>query len=143
MSFLRAVANILQSSLCLLLDVQRAAILPGFGGNSFDHHMDIDTHGDVEIRFGHFACRQRRRRVSLSSYASLPILIFYRGTFSTYSLLSRFANITKRDPREASLIKMERYLTTDLEGATQTIRSRLEKSRFARGLLKTIGVLAV
>lgn len=65
------------------------------------------------------------------------------GTFSTYSLLSRFANITKRDPREASLIKMERYLSNDLEGATLTIRSRLEKSKFARGLLKTIGVLAV
>jgi len=38
---------------------------------------------------------------------------------------------------------MERYLSNDLEGATLTIRSRLEKSKFARGLLKTIGVLAV
>jgi KUP system potassium uptake protein len=38
---------------------------------------------------------------------------------------------------------MERYLTGDLEGATLKVRSRLEKSRFARGLLKTIGVLAV
>lgn len=65
------------------------------------------------------------------------------GTFSTYSLLSRFANITKRDPREASLIKMERYLSGDLERANLNVRSRLEKSRFARGLLKTIGVLAV
>jgi KUP system potassium uptake protein len=65
------------------------------------------------------------------------------GTFSTYSLLSRFANITKRDPREASLIKMERYLSGDLERANLNVRSRLENSRFARGLLKTIGVLAV
>ncbi|KAI9053722.1 hypothetical protein LZ554_002673 [Drepanopeziza brunnea f. sp. 'monogermtubi'] len=65
------------------------------------------------------------------------------GTFSTYSLLSRFANITKRDPREASLIKMERYVTGDIEGANLRVRSRIENSKFARGLLKTIGVLAV
>ncbi|KAG4443691.1 hypothetical protein IFR05_000780 [Cadophora sp. M221] len=65
------------------------------------------------------------------------------GTFSTYSLLSRFANITKRDPREASLIKMERHLTGDIEGANLRVRSRIEKSKIARGLLKTIGVLAV
>ncbi|KAL2064810.1 hypothetical protein VTL71DRAFT_3950 [Oculimacula yallundae] len=65
------------------------------------------------------------------------------GTFSTYSLLSRYANITKRDPREASLIKMERYLTGDIEGANLRVRSRIENSKWARGLLKVIGVLAV
>ncbi|CAG8949569.1 hypothetical protein HYFRA_00007802 [Hymenoscyphus fraxineus] len=81
------------------------------------------------------------------------------GTFSTYSLLSRYvsflptilgtilkiskANITKRDPREASLIKMERHLTTDLYKANRQVRSGIENSRFAKGLLKTIGVLAV
>ncbi|OCK88413.1 potassium transporter [Cenococcum geophilum 1.58] len=65
------------------------------------------------------------------------------GTFSCYSLLSRFANITKHDPRELSLIKMERYLSGDLRRANRHLRSRIEKSRFARGLLKAIGVLAV
>ncbi|CZT03000.1 probable HAK-1 potassium transporter [Rhynchosporium graminicola] len=65
------------------------------------------------------------------------------GTFSTYSLLSRFANITKRDPREASLIKMERYLTGDIEGANLRVRNRIEKSKYARAALKVIGVLAV
>jgi len=82
------------------------------------------------------------------------------GTFSTYSLISRYvsvlqcrleilpaneskAHITKRDPREASLIKMERFLTGDLNRSNLHVRSRLEKSRFAKGLLKTIGVLAV
>ncbi|KUJ22256.1 potassium transporter, partial [Mollisia scopiformis] len=65
------------------------------------------------------------------------------GTFSTYSLLSRYANITKRDPREASLIKMERHLTGDLKRPNRGIRSSMEKSTFLRGLLKTIGVLAV
>jgi KUP system potassium uptake protein len=38
---------------------------------------------------------------------------------------------------------MERYLTGDLERVTLKVRSRLEKSGFARGLLKTIGILAV
>jgi len=38
---------------------------------------------------------------------------------------------------------MERYLTGDLERANRHVRSGIEKSRFARGLLKTIGVLAV
>ncbi|EPE24954.1 hypothetical protein GLAREA_11535 [Glarea lozoyensis ATCC 20868] len=65
------------------------------------------------------------------------------GTFSTYSLLSRYANITKRDPREASLIKMERHLTDDLYKVNRSVRSGIESSKFARGLLKIIGVLAV
>ena len=38
---------------------------------------------------------------------------------------------------------MERYLSGDLRRANRHLRSRIEKSRFARGLLKTIGVLAV
>ncbi|CAI6274434.1 unnamed protein product [Periconia digitata] len=65
------------------------------------------------------------------------------GTFSTYSLLSRYANIANRDPREATMIRMERMLTNDLSRSTKTVRSTIEKTRFFRGLLKTIGVLAV
>jgi KUP system potassium uptake protein len=65
------------------------------------------------------------------------------GTFSTYSLLSRYANIANRDPREASLIRMQRYNTNDLGRSTKTIRSGMEGSKFFRALLKTIGVLAV
>ncbi|KAI1105464.1 potassium transporter [Jackrogersella minutella] len=65
------------------------------------------------------------------------------GTFSCYSLLTRYANITDRDPREARLIKMERYLTQDMRTSNRTLRSTIERSRFTRGLLKTIGVLAV
>jgi len=38
---------------------------------------------------------------------------------------------------------MERYLTGDLKKASLRVRSGLEKSTFARALLKTIGVLAV
>ncbi|KAJ6019351.1 hypothetical protein N7522_001418 [Penicillium canescens] len=52
-------------------------------------------------------------------------------------------NITHRDPREASLVQMKRYLSGDLESAGQKVRKRLESSRFARGLLKVVGVLAV
>jgi KUP system potassium uptake protein len=65
------------------------------------------------------------------------------GTFSTYSLLSRYANIANRDPREATLIRMERHLTQDLGRSTKNIRATIEQSKFFRGLLKTIGVLAV
>lgn len=38
---------------------------------------------------------------------------------------------------------MERHLTNDLGRSTQNIRSTIEKSGLFRGLLKTIGVLAV
>ncbi len=83
------------------------------------------------------------------------------GTFSTYSLLSRYVstllplpvrvrilkevqiNITSRDPREASLIQMRRFDTGDLKGTGGKIRNGIEHSKFAKGLLKTIGVLAV
>ncbi|KAF2234202.1 potassium transporter [Viridothelium virens] len=66
------------------------------------------------------------------------------GTFSTYSLLSRYVlNITNRDPREASLIEMKRYLSGDLETAGRYMRYGIEKSTFIKALLKVIGVLAV
>ncbi|KAI1384963.1 potassium transporter [Hypoxylon trugodes] len=65
------------------------------------------------------------------------------GTFSCYSLLTRYANITDRDPREARLIKMERHETQDMRPSNRTVRSTIERSMFTRGLLKTIGVLAV
>ncbi|KAF2866380.1 potassium transporter-domain-containing protein [Massariosphaeria phaeospora] len=65
------------------------------------------------------------------------------GTFSTYSLLSRYANISNRDPREASMIRMERHKSNELGRSTKNIRSTLENTQFFRTLLKTIGVLAV
>ena len=52
-------------------------------------------------------------------------------------------NITHRDPREASLVRMERHKSNELEPAGRQLRHRLENSRFARGLLKLIGCLAV
>ncbi|EMR64420.1 putative potassium transporter protein [Eutypa lata UCREL1] len=65
------------------------------------------------------------------------------GTFSCYSLLTRYANITERDPREQVLVKMERHDTDDLSPSNKTLRSGIENSRLTRGLLKIIGVLAV
>ncbi|KAK0748412.1 potassium transporter-domain-containing protein [Apiosordaria backusii] len=65
------------------------------------------------------------------------------GTFSCYSLLTRFANITSRDPREEVLVRMERHLSMDMQAPNRTIRHRIERSKFTHGLLKTIGVLAV
>lgn len=53
------------------------------------------------------------------------------------------AHISKRDPREASLVKMERYISTELQRPNRSLRSTIEKSKLARGLLKTVGVLAV
>jgi KUP system potassium uptake protein len=65
------------------------------------------------------------------------------GTFSCYSLLTRFANITDRDPKDQGLIRIERYRTDEIKPSSNAVRSALEKSKFFRGLLKTIGVLAV
>ncbi|KAK5084279.1 hypothetical protein LTR05_005355 [Lithohypha guttulata] len=65
------------------------------------------------------------------------------GTFSTYALLSRYMNITNRDPREASLVRMRRWASSDLESAGRKMRRGLETSRFLRGTLQVMGVLAV
>ncbi|KAF4810213.1 Potassium transporter 5 [Colletotrichum siamense] len=65
------------------------------------------------------------------------------GTFSCYSLLTRFANITTVDPREEATLNFERFNTQDVRPVTRGIRSAIEKSKFTRGFLKTIGVLAV
>ncbi|KAH9888298.1 potassium transporter-domain-containing protein [Xylariomycetidae sp. FL2044] len=65
------------------------------------------------------------------------------GTFSCYSLLTRYANITERDPREQILVKMERHQTQDMRPGARQFRSTIENSLFFRGLLKVIGVLAV
>lgn len=65
------------------------------------------------------------------------------GTFSCYSLLSRYAKITNRDPREEQLVDIERYHTNDMRPANLKVRRTMESSPFLKGLLKTIGVLAV
>nr|POE93579.1 potassium transporter 19 [Quercus suber] len=65
------------------------------------------------------------------------------GTFSCYSLLSRYARITNRDPREEQLVDIQRHHTNDMRPSNLKVRTTMENSRFLKGLLKTIGVLAV
>lgn len=65
------------------------------------------------------------------------------GTFSTYAMLSRYINITNRDPREASLVRMKRQRSMDLESGARAMRRGMESSKLVRNLLKVIGIFAV
>ncbi|SPO02054.1 probable HAK-1 potassium transporter [Cephalotrichum gorgonifer] len=65
------------------------------------------------------------------------------GTFSTYSLLTRYLNISRRDPREEVTVRIERYNTGDVNPASRGMRTIIENSKIMRGFLKTIGVLGV
>jgi KUP system potassium uptake protein len=65
------------------------------------------------------------------------------GTFALYSLLSRYSNITHRDPKEARTIKMERYLSTDIGRPTRTIRDWMERSHTAQRALKLLAIFGV
>ncbi|KAI9727857.1 MAG: hypothetical protein M1834_007903 [Cirrosporium novae-zelandiae] len=65
------------------------------------------------------------------------------GTFALYSLISRYANIVKRDPKEASLIKLERVKSSDLNRPNRTLRDMIEDSATAKFILKLMGVLGV
>lgn len=65
------------------------------------------------------------------------------GTFSTYAMLSRYLNITNRDPREQSLVRMKRWATGDMNSSGEKMRKGLESSKFARTALKLMGIFSV
>lgn len=65
------------------------------------------------------------------------------GTFALYSLLARYANITRRDPNTMGTVKMDRYLTGELKPVNNGVRRAIEGSVVARALLKLLGVLGV
>ena len=65
------------------------------------------------------------------------------GTFAIYTLLSRYSQIMKRDPRVNQLVKMERYDTDELYPSNRGIRNWLEKSVAARAFLKILSVFGV
>ena len=66
------------------------------------------------------------------------------GTVNHKLIAERFqANIVKRDPKELSMVKFQRHLSSDLGKSTRTMRSGIENSALAKGLLKLIGVLGV
>ncbi|OQU95693.1 hypothetical protein CLAIMM_01872 [Cladophialophora immunda] len=65
------------------------------------------------------------------------------GTFALFSLLSRYANIVRRDPREEQLVKIERHTASDLGRSAQKTRGLMERSRTTQWLLKILGVFGV
>ncbi|EXJ81437.1 potassium uptake protein [Capronia epimyces CBS 606.96] len=65
------------------------------------------------------------------------------GTFALFTLLSRYANIVRRDPREEQMIRMERHLTGELGKPAQRARNLMERSRLMQWLLKIVGVFGV
>ncbi|KAL8860143.1 MAG: hypothetical protein Q9178_003407 [Gyalolechia marmorata] len=65
------------------------------------------------------------------------------GTFAIYSLLSRYADIVRRDPREERSIKMERVETSSLPMTSKHTRSFLERNTVMKALLKIVGVFGV
>ncbi|KAL8755597.1 MAG: hypothetical protein Q9199_003534 [Rusavskia elegans] len=65
------------------------------------------------------------------------------GTFAIYSLLSRYANIVRRDPREERSIKMERVEAASLPATSKHTRSFIEGSTVMKIVLKVVGVFGV
>lgn len=65
------------------------------------------------------------------------------GTFALFSLLSRYANIVRRDPREEQTIQMERISTNKLGKPALKTRNFMERSKAVQWLLKITGVFGV
>ncbi|GAB7348500.1 hypothetical protein MBLNU459_g6904t1 [Dothideomycetes sp. NU459] len=65
------------------------------------------------------------------------------GTFAIYTLLSRYSDIMKRDPRSYHAVKMERYMDDQMKPSNRSVRRWLEQSRIAHALLKILAVLGV
>ncbi|KAK7560588.1 potassium transporter [Phyllosticta citricarpa] len=65
------------------------------------------------------------------------------GTFAIYSLLSRYCNIAKQDPKKKNAYKLERYASNQLRPSTRSLREFLEKSRVSHAILKALAVFGV
>ncbi|KAH8888994.1 potassium transporter [Thozetella sp. PMI_491] len=65
------------------------------------------------------------------------------GTFALYSLLNRYANISRGNPNTPSTVKMQRYPTGDLGPVQLGLRRFLEKSPLSQFILQLVGVLGV
>lgn len=65
------------------------------------------------------------------------------GTFALYSLLARYAHITKGDPSTGPQGPLERHLTSELKPISRGFRRFLETSRPAQIALQFVGVLGV
>lgn len=65
------------------------------------------------------------------------------GTFALFSLLSRYIHILRRDPMDASAVKMSRYSTNELGNSHQAVRTAVERSRVMRLLLSGLSIFGV
>ncbi|KAI9877520.1 MAG: hypothetical protein M1823_007094, partial [Watsoniomyces obsoletus] len=65
------------------------------------------------------------------------------GTFALFSLLSRYANIVRRDPREELSVRIKRITTGELGKAAQKTRNFMERSELVQWMLKVTGVFGV
>lgn len=67
------------------------------------------------------------------------------GTFAVYSLLARYANIVRTDPSgpERIVVRLDRETGAELPPAGRMVRDFLERSRAAKAVLKTVGILGV
>ncbi len=64
-------------------------------------------------------------------------------SFALYSLLARYANITRTGPNVADSVRMQRYMSSDLRPVSRGLRNFLENSPLSQFALKFIGVLGV
>ncbi|KAL1965270.1 hypothetical protein VTN77DRAFT_5872 [Rasamsonia byssochlamydoides] len=59
------------------------------------------------------------------------------GTFALYSLISRYARLVSRHPREEAITRIERHRTGDMPHPNSRIRSMIENSSAMKWLFKT------
>ncbi|KAJ5494640.1 hypothetical protein N7463_010727 [Penicillium fimorum] len=122
-------------------------------GSTVDEQADEDPNLRIP---GDFKEKQNFKGTTLLwlAYQSIGVIYGDIGTSPLYVFSSTFIsapsrqdlvgmNITHRDPREASLVRIKRYSSSDLEHAGRRVRHRIESSKVAREGLKTMGVLAV
>ncbi|GFF84338.1 potassium transporter 5 [Aspergillus udagawae] len=65
------------------------------------------------------------------------------GTFALYSLISRYTNLVRRDPRHHNMVRMQRYATDDLQKPNLVTRNVIERSSFMKWMFKVVGVFGV
>ncbi|OKL57218.1 hypothetical protein UA08_07683 [Talaromyces atroroseus] len=65
------------------------------------------------------------------------------GTFALYSLISRYANLIQRDPRQRKLVRIQRYPDQDMPKPNLWIRSGMERSTVVGAIFKVVGVFGV
>ncbi|KAH8690454.1 putative potassium transporter [Talaromyces proteolyticus] len=65
------------------------------------------------------------------------------GTFALFTLISRYANLVERDPREARSIRIERHNTNEMHRPNKYVRSFIERYNIVKWAFKIMGVAGV